>query len=173
MKLKNCYLALAVMCIVSSTSALSQQKLGDLVAEGGFDWIIGKWVASTDQGQPIQLVYKWELDKHVVTAHFKMDNYESLGMIYLAAEDKIVQTGADNQGGTSKAVWEAMGDKAISKTESTRADGQVNKMGIVQSKVDANTMKVEVYAIESTGKLADTPWATLECKRKSQESEKP
>jgi hypothetical protein len=133
----------------------------------GYDWMIGKWVAMTDDGQELQLVYKWELDKHVVSAHFKMGTYEFQSLIfYVPAKEEVVQIGADNRGGHSKGIWEPSGEKAISKTEGTDVNGQVNKMGIVYSKVDADTMKVEVYEIESTGELAAYPWATIEFKRK-------
>lgn len=165
---RHAYLTLAVVCLFSGTSALAQQKLGDLVGEMGFDWMVGKWVAMTDDGQEIQLVYKWELDKHVVSVYLKMGIYESRSLIYyVPAKEEVVQIGADNQGGHSKGLWAPSGEKAVSKIDGTDANGQVNKMGVVYSKVDADTMKVEIYEIDSAGELADYAWATVQFKRKN------
>lgn len=167
MRLRNACLPLAALCLFLATPALSQQSLGDLVAEGGFDWIIGKWAATTDDGQSIQLTYQWQLEKHAIAGYFKMGSYETRNIIYyMPSEDKVVQVGVDNQGGSSKAVWEPSGDKAVCKTEGLAADGQVNKMGVVYSKIDAKTMKVEVCEMDSSGQLGAYPWATLEMKRK-------
>jgi len=167
MKLRNTCLPLAVFCVLLTTSAFSQQKLGDIVAEGGFDWMIGQWATTTNDGQDILLTYKWELGKHVVAGHLKMGPYESRSIIfYVPSEDKVVQIGADNRGGNSKAAWEPSGDKAVCKTEGVRANGEVNKMGVVYSKVDAKTMKVEIYQIDSSGEMGDYPWGTAELKRK-------
>ena len=172
-RLRNTLLVLAAVLVILATGAKAQQKLGDLVTEGGFDWMIGKWVGETDEGQRIEVVYKWELNKHMVSVHYKGDDFEYRGMIlYMAAEDKVVQIGIDNRGSTSKGEWEADGDKAVVKSEYTQANGEKGKFGIVHSKVDANTMKAGMYAVESTGELAEEPWGELEYKRQKEQTDK-
>ncbi len=166
MSSRNTLLAVAVVLVILAAGASAQQKLGDLVTEGGLDWMMGKWVAETDDGQELQIIYKWELDKHLLTVYLKIGMYESRGMIfYVPTEEKIVQIGVDNQGGSNTGTWEADGNKAVNKYEHTGADGQTNKMGLAHSKVDANTMKVEVYEVDSSGELADYPSFTEEYKR--------
>ena len=170
-QLRNTILAVAAVLFILVGGASAQQKLGDLVTEGGFDWMIGKWAATTDQGDKVELVYKWELDKHLVTIHLKWPGYEHRGMIfYVPTEDKIVQIGVDNQGGSGKGTWDADGNKAVHKYEHTGADGQTNKMGMTHSKVDADTMKLEVYEMYSSGELADYPIFTTEYKRQKKET---
>ncbi len=165
-RLRNTLLAVAAVLVILATGASAQQKLGNLVTEGGFDWMMGKWAAETDEGQEMHIIYKWELDKHLLTVHYKIGRYEFRGMIfYVPTEEKIVQIGADNRGGSGKGIWDADGNKAVHKYEHTGADGQTNKMGLAHSKVDANTMKVEVYDVYSTGELADYPSFTAEFKR--------
>ncbi len=172
-RLRNTLLAVAAVLVILAAGASAQQKLGDLVTEGGFDWMMGKWVAETDEGQELQIIYKWELDKHLLTVYFKIGTYESRGMIfYMPTENKIVQIGADNQGGNGRGTWGADGNKAVHKYEHTGADGQTNKMGLAHSKVDANTMKVEVYEVYSTGELADYPNYTVEYKRQKEQTPK-
>ncbi len=171
--LRNTVLAVAAIFVILADGASAQQKLGDFVTEGGFDWMMGRWQATTDQGDEVELVYKWELDKHLVTFHLKRQNYEYRGMIfYVPTEEKIVQIGADNQGGSGKGTWDADGNKAVLKSEHTRADGQTDKMGMAHSKVDADTMKVEVYELDSSGELADYPSFTMECKRRKKQADK-
>jgi len=172
-KLRNALLAVATILVILAAGARAQQKLGDLVTEGGFDWMIGRWAATTDQGDKIDIVYKWELDKHMISVHLKWPGYEHRGMIfYVPTEEKIVQIGLDNQGGSGKGTWDADGNKAVHKYEHTGADGQTNKMGMAHSKVDADTMKVEVYEVYSSGELSDYPSFTVEYKRQKKETDK-
>jgi hypothetical protein len=172
-KLSVCLLALAALLVFMGTQARAQESLGDLVSQGGYDWMIAKWAAETDNGQKIEITYKWELDKHIITVHFKMGDFEYRGMImYTAAEQKVVQIGADNRGGTSKAEWTEDGDRAVSITTSTDAYGDVQKFGISHAKVDADTMRVAVYAVEDTGELADEPWMSSDYRRQKERASK-
>lgn len=164
--LRNTILAMAAILIIATTGANAQQKLGDLVAEGGFDWIIGNWVATSDQGDKIELVYKWELDKNMVSMLLKWPDNEYRAMIfYKPTEDKIVQVTVDNKGGTGNGTWEQDGNKAVLKHEHTGSDWQTSKMGFVHSKVDENTMKWDIYELYSSGELADYSNYTIEFKR--------
>ncbi len=164
---------MAAILVILAGGASAQVKLGDLVTEGGFDWMMDKWQATTDQGDKVELVYKWELDRHLVTINLKWPNYEYRGMIfYVPAEDEIVQIGVDNQGGSSKGTWDADGNKAVLKIELTGADSQINKFGYTFSKVDADTMKVEAYEVYSSGELADYPSFTAEFKRQKEAPKK-
>lgn len=166
-------LTLAIVLVIVATGVRAQDKLGDLVTEGGFDWMIGKWVAEDDEGQKVQLVYKWGLDKHLLTVHLKWPNFEYNGLIfYKAPQAMVVQVGVDNKGGNGRGIWDADGNKAINKYEHINVDGQTNRMGIAHSKVDANTMKVEIYELDSTGQLAEYPSFTVEYKRQKEQSPK-
>ena len=173
-RLRRNLLVLAAMVVILAAGVRAQeQKLGDLVKEYGFDWMVGKWMAETGDGQKIQVEYKWELDKHLVIARFKMGEYESLSMIfYNAAQATVVQVGVDNRGGTSKGEWQPEADKAILKSEYTGTDGEARRMGVIHSKVDADTMKVGIYGMEDTGELAEEPWGELEYKRQKEQTGK-
>lgn len=173
MSVTKAFLALAAGLVIWASGAAAQEKLGDLVTEAGFDWMIGRWAAKTDQGDKIDIVWKWELDKHVVTVALKWPNYEYRGMIfYKRTEDQVIQIGADNRGGNSKGIWEVDVDKAIIKQEHTGTDGEIHKFAIAHSKVDAKTMKVEMYAVEESGELAEKPWGTLQYKRQKKQTPK-
>ncbi len=166
-------LTLAAGLLVWASAAAAQEKLGDLVTEGGFDWMIGDWTATTDQGDRVDLVWKWELDKHMLSVHLKWPNYEYRGMIYyVPAEEKVVQVGADNRGGNGKGLWEANGSKAVNKYEHTDAGGQIHEMGMVHSRGDNDTMKLEIYEVSDSGALGESPVFTTEYKRQKKQPPK-
>jgi hypothetical protein len=171
--LRNTILAVAAILVIASTGANAQQKLGDLVSEGGYDWMIGSWEATGDQGDKIELIYKWELDKHLLTMQLKLPDNEYRAMIfYKPAEEKIVQITVDNKGGTGKGTWEPDGDKAVLKHEHTGSDWETNKMGFAHSKVDANTMNWEILELDSSGEVSDYPMFTVEFKRQKKPAAK-
>jgi len=101
---------------------------------------------------------------------FKMGEFEGRGMIYLNPVDyKVHQVGVDNRGGIAKGEWDADGDKAVARLEYTPADGEMRRMASVHSKVDADTMKVEFYEMDSDGWLNDEPRGKLEYKRQKKQ----
>jgi len=168
--LTRTFLLLATSLLIWTSAAAAQEKLGDLVEEAGFNWMIGRWTATTDDGQEIEMTYKWGLDRYLATVDFKMGEYAYRGMIfYVPSEQKVVEVGVDNRGGTAKGVWEIDGEKAISKSERTQADGETMRAAMLHSKVDAETMKVAVYQIQANGEQADEPWATLQFKRQKKQ----
>jgi len=163
-------LAVIVAMVLPMASVQAQEeeqtKLGDVISEYGFDWLIGRWEASTDEGQKITIQYRWALDKNLVLVNFQMDEYAMQGMIFFKPlEEEVVQFGVDNRGGYSKATWAPDGDKAVAKYEFISATGEVRKMAITHAKVTRKMFKAEMFAIEDDGTLADTPWGTLEYTR--------
>jgi hypothetical protein len=171
---KTMFWATAILIILTS-STMAQQSLRDLAREYGADWLVGQWTATTDDGTEIQLVYKWELDGHLVTVDFKMGEYASHGMIfYVPGEEKATGLSVDNRGGSAKATWEAQDDKLVSKGERINAEGEVRKYAAVYSKVDAKTIRIALYGLDEEGELTDEPWFTIDYKRKaSKKTDKP
>jgi len=164
---KTMFWATAILIILTS-STVAQQSLRDLAKEYGCDWLVGRWTATTDDGTVIQLVYRWELDGHLVTVDFKMGEYASRGMIfYVPGEEKATGLSADNRGGSTKATWEAQDDKLVSKSEHVDAEGEVRKYATVYSKVDTKTIKIALYGLDQDDELTDEPWFTMDFKRKA------
>lgn len=171
--LRKTLLVLGAVLAIWAGQARAQQTLGDLVEEAGLNWMIGRWVTTTDEGDEIQLIYRWQLDKHLATIQLRTPDFEYYGMIfYVPAKEEIVQVGADNRGGSGKGLWEPDGDKAIMKIEHTGVYGEIQRMGLAHSRVNAKTMKIEMYAVDSAGELAEEPWATLEFKRQRAKTRK-
>ena len=167
------FLVIAAGLVIWTSAAAAQEKLGDLVEEAGFNWMIGRWTATTDDGQEIEMTYRWSLDRYMATVDFKMGEYAYRGMIfYVPSEQKVVEIGVDNRGGTAKGTWDMEGEKVVSKSERTQANGEIMKAAMLHSKVNGKTMKVTVYQVESNGEQAKEPWATMEIKRQKRQPPK-
>ncbi len=165
---KTVFLMTAILIILGG-SAVAQQSLREIVTEFGYDWLAGRWIATTDDGTTIQLVYKWELNGHLLAVDFKMGQYASRGMIFnLQSEEKATQVSVDNRGGRSKATWAGREDGSlVSKTERVNAEGEVQKSAAVYKKVDAKTMKIALYGLDENGELNDESWFTMDFKRQA------
>ena len=168
MSVKGAFLSVVALLAVSAIPATAQQSLGDLVAQGGYDWLIGKWVATTDEGDKLEFEQKWGLDKHVILVDFTMREFKMHGMIlFVASREEVIQVGADNRGGTWKGTWRDEYGSAVHRMEHTSADGEIQKAEIVHSKVDADTMKAAMYGLDGDGYRSSEPWSTLTYKRQA------
>ena len=168
-KVTKIFLAAAVGLIIWSSAASAQDSLQSLMEQSGSEWIVGKWAGESPDGQKYTIEYKWELKPHVLSVHFKGFDFEYHGIIFFkAAEEQVVQIGVDSRGGNGKGIWQAEYGKAIMKSEHAEEYGEVARMGFVYSKVDANTMKCELYGLDEYGALDDDPGMTLEYKRQKQ-----
>jgi hypothetical protein len=171
---KTMFLVTAILVILSS-SAVAQQSLRDLAREYGVDWLAGRWAATTDDGTTILLVYKWELNGHLLSVDFKMGQYASRGMIfYSPGSENATQVGVDNMGGRSKGKWEIRDDGTlISKSEYVDAEGNVRKSAAVYKNLDAETIKIALYGLNEDGDLNDEPWFNTEFKRQPTKKKDP
>ncbi|OHB84110.1 MAG: hypothetical protein A2Z38_09035 [Planctomycetes bacterium RBG_19FT_COMBO_48_8] len=172
-KMTKIFLAAVVGLVIWNSAASAQESLGSLMEQSGSEWIVGKWTGESPDGQKYAIEYKWELKPHVLSVHFKGFDFEYHGIIFFnASEEKVVQIGVDSRGGNGKGVWEAGYGKAIMKSEHAGEYGEVSRMGFVYSKVDASTMKLELYGLDEYGALGNDPGMTLEFKRQKEEAPK-
>ncbi len=166
---KTCVVLLVLLAICSGP-AVAQQSLGDIVTEMGFGWMAGRWAATTDDGDQIQLVYRWTAEKHAIVMDFKMGDISSHGMIYYSPLDEQVhQISIDSEGNITKGTWNVVGERAISKTERTDAYGEKRSMAVGHSKAGADAMKIELFGVEY-GEVAETPSFALEFKRQKKQA---
>jgi hypothetical protein len=171
--LRNTILAGVAIIVIMTVGAGGQEGLGDMVTMGGFEWLMGNWKATTDQGVEVNAFYKWGLNKNLVMMGFKMGEFEGQGIIYYDPADyKVHQVGVDNRGGVAKGTWDADGDKAVARLIYTPPEGEVRRMASVHSKVDTDTMKVEFFEMDEDGWLADEPRGKLEYKRQKKQTKK-
>lgn len=155
------------MALVAMTagSAVAQQTLADMVAEGGYDWLIGKWAATTDDGDVVRFEHKWALDRQVIQVDFQTPDFTYKGFVaYVPSREEIVQKGVDNQGGIYKGLWSQEYEAAALRIEHTEADGTVQKMDLVYRPGQDKAVEVAIYGVESDGWRASKPQITLQFK---------
>jgi len=150
MSMRSMSLVIVVLLGISSVPAGAQMKLGDFVIEYGYEWMIGKWSASRDDGQKVELEYKWILDKCAISVDFKMGDFKYHGLIMgTPSREEIVQVGADNMGGTWNGTWSEDYEGAVNRNQRIDADGMTETMDMVFIKIDNDSFKVKGYSVES------------------------
>jgi hypothetical protein len=171
MKAVSIFLLSWALMAISASPVMAQDSLGDLVAQGGFDWLIGRWAASTEDGQEIVFEQKWALDRHAIIADFAMGDLRYHGMIlFVPYREEVIQVGADNRGGTWEGTWRDEYGSAALRMGQEQPNGQTREMEIVYTRVDADTMKAAMYSIDSSGYRGSQPQATLTYKRRKAEA---
>lgn len=159
-------LTILVVLSVWMLPVTAQEKLGDLVAQGGYDWVIGRWVATTDQGEKVEFRYEWTLDKHAILVDTILGNFQYRGVIMLMPMDgEIAEIGADNRGGIWKGSWSEDSAGLSHRVEHTNAEGEVRKGDIIHTRVDADTITIAIYAVDNSGSRSAEPWGKLTYKR--------
>lgn len=170
MKAKSIVLLVGLAAILAGPVA-AQDTLGDLVAQGGYDWLAGRWVATTDEGQEVTFEQRWVLDRHAIVSEFRMGDLAYRGLIvYVPYREEIIQVGADNHGGAWEGTWRDEYGSAVHRMERKQPDGQIQRAEIVHTWVDADTMRATMYPIEPGGYRASEPWARLTYKRQKSEA---
>jgi hypothetical protein len=98
MKAKHLLLSAALTAILAFPAG-AQDSLGDMVYQGGYDWLIGKLVATTEEGQKITFEQRWVLDRHAVVTTSQIGEMKYHGMImFIPYREEIVQVGAQPGG---------------------------------------------------------------------------
>jgi len=152
MSVRNISLVIVVLLAISSVPAGAQVKLGDVVAEYGYEWMIGKWSASRDDGQKVELEYKWILDRCAMCVDVKMGDFKYHGLIMgMPSREEIVQIGADNMGGTWNGTWGEDYEGAVNRNQRLEADGTTETMDMFFIKIDNDSFKVKEYPVEGGG----------------------
>jgi len=175
MSMRSISLVIAVLLAISAIPAGAQEKLGDFVAEYGYDWMIGKWAATRDDGGQVELEYKWILDKCSMFVNVKMGDFKYHGLIMLVpSREEIVQIGADNMGGTWNGTWAEDYEGAVNRNQRLEPDGTSETMDMVFIKVDNNSFKVKEYPVEGSGYRASQARGETTFKRqKADTAQKP
>jgi len=150
MRMRNIFLVIAVLLTVFAVESRAQDKLGDFVAEYGYDWLIGNWAATSDDGQQVELEYRWILDKYAMRVNLKMGDFKYHGMImFVQPREEIIQIGADNMGGTWNGTWTEDYEGAVNRNKRLEPYGGSETMDMVFVKINNDSFKVKQYSVES------------------------
>ncbi|RPJ84753.1 MAG: hypothetical protein EHM13_03230 [Acidobacteria bacterium] len=149
----------------TASRSTDYQTLGDIVSEGGYEWLIGKWVGS-ENNRTYELEYRPILSKHAGSVDMKIGDFKYLGIItYAPSRQEVVEFGADTLGRMWKMVWGQEGSDIVNKTELTRPDGEPQKFQHVFTKIDNDTFKGKLYAVTADGSRTAEPVEQVTFKR--------
>ncbi len=169
MSVRSVFSTAVLVLAMGVAPSVAQETLGDLVSSGGYDWIIGRWAASPDDGQKVEFDFAWALDKHVVLNSMQAGDFRYQGLITMSPTDQeAVDQGVDNRGGLWKGVWSPEGDGLVRKVEHTGPNGQVRKGDIVVTKGDGDTITIAIYSTDGSGNRNSEPMSKLTYKRQPQ-----
>lgn len=159
---------LVLLILLCSGQVWAQSSLGDLVREGGNEWLIGTWKVTTDDGDTVTLSYKWELNKNMISASVKTPEFESKGIIITNGSDsEVKQVGADTMGRTTEGLWTGEYGTAILRQTTTNQYGDKEVTEFTLSQKDDKTMSVDIRNISNTGWSDTYPSMTIELKRQA------
>jgi hypothetical protein len=154
-----------VLSLTIAANAAEPNSIGNIFNAGGFDWLFGKWTATTDANEKAQAEFKLKTGGYVISIEASVGSYEYTGMAYYEpATNRIVNAGTDNKGRIFGGRWKIQGDQLALNIEQTTSDGQTAHFLRFISKVDANTMKSITYSVVD-GKRSEEPIGTLVFKR--------
>ena len=174
MSMRSISLVIAMLLVISAIPAGAQEKLGDFVAEYGYDWMIGNWSAARDDGRQVELEYKWILDKNAMCVNVKIGDFKYHGLIMIVpSREEIIQIGADNMGSTWNGTWTEDSEGAVNRNQRLESDGTTQTMDLVYIKVDNNSFKVKEYPVESGYRSSQSRGETMFKRQKADTAQKP
>jgi len=154
-----------VLSLTTAANAAEPNNVSDIFKTGGFDWLFGKWAATTDANEKAEAEFKLKTDGYAFSIEAMVGRYEYTGLTYYEpATKRIVHTGADNKGRIFGGRWKIQGNQLVMNLDQTAPDGQITHFLRFISKVDADTMKSVTYSVVD-GKRSEEPIGTLVFKR--------
>jgi len=152
--------AVALVLAVGSTSA--QENLRALVRSQCTEWVVGQWTGTNSQGRKVEVEYEWALDGHVLEIELVDGQNAYAGLISLRPTDgAVIECGADNGGGMTRAIWREEEGALISERTATRPGGREIRVAVVSRQVDEKTFKATVHALSSDGTLSEDTLETV------------
>jgi len=161
-------LTLAAVALLSVEPLHAQENLRQMVQEGGADWMVGKWTGSNNEGRQVTVEYEWELDGHALEVDLEMGQGAYKGMIVRhPTNGEVVEAGADNGGGMTRATWREEEGLLISERTSTRPGGEVMRIAVINKQVDADHIKATVHSLSADGEIGEEAIDTVDLTRVS------
>lgn len=174
MKKTRIALTLALLLAIVAGFAANSQAQTKLEEKTGLAKLIGNWAATTDDGSPVNLSYRWGLNKNAVISRYDIGGqYAGYGLVYYNPSDgKILYAGVDSVGGFGKGHWQFTDDNAVWKMNYVGPDSQERKMGVVYTRDGRKALKMEYYGLDDDGELTGEPGWTTEFQRQAKKPAK-
>lgn len=172
MKRMRVILCAAIILGVIVTPTAAYRKMGDLMAEEGIEWIVGKWVLSPEPGFMKTIHLEWDLDRRIVRLSMtRPRDFKYLGIVtFNPSQKEMVGLGADTMGAMFKMVWRIEDATLVWTCVRIEEDGKSSKSDFVFTKVDSSTMKMDIHEIAEGDRRPSKPSATFTYKREAKKA---
>lgn len=161
------FFAVGLAASMVAFGATAQQSLQDLVSEANAEWMMGKWEATTDNGDTVNLTFQWDLEKRLVVLHVKAPDMESKGYTYIEPgnpEPKYMSF--DTRGSVGKGSWAMESGEIVLRTESRTAERGPWKAAVVFGGSSSSGLKIRMHQIDDSGDLVTPARFELAFKKK-------
>jgi hypothetical protein len=144
---------LSLFAALALGSSLSASPLADLIEQNDLGWMIGKWETA---GGEASLSYDWRVSKHAIAVTFSAGERQSEGMIALKpGSQEANYMAVDSKGGVTSGKWAEHNGNPTLKATMRNAEGDTRGTAVEHIRVDADTMKVVVYKLDSSGEIGE------------------
>ncbi len=144
----------------------AQPTLADLVSQADAEWMLGKWEAQLENGGTVTLDVSWDLDKHVIVQHGKMNDTEFKG--YTVVEPGVTApkyVSFDTRGTVGKGSWAMEDGNLTLRLESNSPERGVSKMAVVYAGSAGEGLEVRLYRVNDSGELDSSAALTVKFKK--------
>jgi hypothetical protein len=164
--MKHLLLPLVLAATVSLGQA--QTKISELLQQVDANWMIGQWEARTGAGELIQFRCWLDLDGTIGLMHVQAPEMELKSVTHLDPDSRDAKyLGFSRDGSISTGTWMEQDGNLTLTVESRHSSGRIWKAGVVHRRVNAQTMRIEIYELSGVGDLMYPARQTIEFQRKS------
>ncbi|MGA1238697.1 MAG: hypothetical protein ACO34E_17750 [Limisphaerales bacterium] len=159
-------IAIATLACSLTLTTKAQVTLASLANEANAGWMLGSWKGTTDNGDSMELGFKWELDKHMIVLTINAGGMEAKGFTVMEPGSELPSyMGVDNQGSVSKGNWNYEDGALVLRLETKRAYEAPRKWAATFSGSESSGLTVKMHGLESWGGLSYPATATIKLKK--------
>lgn len=159
-------IAIATLVCALTLTTQAQVTLASLANEANAGWMLGTWKGTTDNGDSMELGFKWELDKHMIVLTINAGGMEAKGFTVMEPGAEMPSyMGVDNQGSVSKGNWNYEDGALVLRLETKRPYESPRKWAATFSGSESSGLTVKMHGLESWGGLSYPAMATIKLKK--------
>ncbi len=119
--------------------------------------MLGSWGDRDSKGGLVKITFDLRLDGHAVAVKITAPDRNAEGIIAQNAKtDEIGYVVVDNRGGGAIGKVAPEDGAVVMRLNYQSGDGDEGKMAVVHEKVDADTLKLTIRELDSSGSLGET-----------------
>lgn len=160
------YLMASLLACAAWLPLQAQPTLADLVSQADAEWMLGKWEAQLDNGGSVTLEVSWDLDKHVIVQHGKINDLEFKSYTVLepgVPAPKYVSF--DTRGSVGKGSWAMEDGNLTLRVENNSPERGISKMAVIYTGSASEGLEVRLHRLTDSGELESPAGMTVKFKK--------